>query len=153
MAPPTAGLAERFFVVYTGHPHHSGMNNWSIIKRAVEKDRQVLQALHRLKEVAAAVETVCRQSSWDSLGELLREEYKARIQLAPEVLCDEIVRLKEMTDQAGAEALKICGAGGGGCVIVWCSPAKIEEVKISCQSAGFQILPARPVGRDPNQWK
>lgn len=152
LPPPTEELNQHFFVVYTGKPHHSGINNWSIIKAAVEKNREVMGALFHLKEVAEEAEKICRRSEWSSFGELLNEEYLARIQLSPKVLCEEINRLKFVACESGAQAVKICGAGGGGCVIVWSQPEKLESVKEAVSEAGFQILPAKPVGTNSQSW-
>ena len=46
--------------------------------------------------------------------------------------------------KAGAEAVKICGAGGGGCVFLWSPPEKRKDVESQCRQAGFQVLKARP---------
>ncbi|HWU42132.1 MAG TPA: hypothetical protein VN132_01800, partial [Bdellovibrio sp.] len=70
---------------------------------------------------------------------------EARVRLAPEFTSPEISRLAELSLQNGAEAVKICGAGGGGCVLVWCPPEKKQGVAHACQKAGFQVMDAKPV--------
>lgn len=138
-------FAKRFLLVYTGKSHHSGLNNFEVLKAAVAKEPRTMQALHDLKEIALRAEQVCRRGSWQELGVLFREEYEARLRLAPAFTCPEIEKLNEISLAAGAEAVKICGAGGGGCVLVWSPENKREGVADACQKAGFQVMSARPV--------
>lgn len=138
-------LAEKFMLVYTGKTHHSGMNNFEVMKDSVAKDPDTLQALRDLKSIAAETEAVVRAGHWDKLGTLFKREFEARVRLAPEFSSPEISQLAEVSLQNGAEAVKICGAGGGGCVLVWCPPDKREGVTKACQKAGFQVMDAKPV--------
>lgn len=138
-------LAKNFMLVYTGKTHHSGMNNFEVMKDAVAKDPGTMKALRDLQEIALATEKVCRSQSWKSLGGLFRDEFEARVRLAPEFSSPEIEKLNELSLQSGADAVKICGAGGGGCVLVWCEPSRQQGVATACQKAGFQVMDARPV--------
>lgn len=139
-------LAEKFMLVYTGKTHHSGMNNFEVMKDSVAKDPETLQALRDLKDIAIETERVVRAGKWEQLGTLFKREFEARVRLAPEFSSPEISQLAEVSLQNGAEAVKICGAGGGGCVLVWCPPEKREGVTKACQKAGFQVMDAKPVG-------
>jgi D-glycero-alpha-D-manno-heptose-7-phosphate kinase len=138
-------LAEKFMLVYTGKAHHSGMNNFEVVKDSVAKDEGTLKALRDLKLIALETELAVRSGKWEDLGALFRREFDARVRLAPEFSSPEIQKLAEVSLQNGAEAVKICGAGGGGCVLVWCPPNKREGVAQACQKAGFQVMDAKPV--------
>ncbi|NUN05390.1 MAG: galactokinase [Bdellovibrio sp.] len=138
-------LAEKFMLVYTGKAHHSGLNNFEVMKDSVAKDANTLQALKDLKVIAIETEHAVRSQNWKDLGTLFKREFDARIRLAPEFSSPEIEKLAEVSLQNGAEAVKICGAGGGGCVLVWCPPEKREGVANACQKAGFQVMDAKPV--------
>ena len=72
------------------------------------------------------------------------EEFHARVGLSPVFSSPEIERLRTLGINAGAQALKICGAGGGGCAFLWCPPDKRSIVEKECQQAGFQVLRAKP---------
>jgi D-glycero-alpha-D-manno-heptose-7-phosphate kinase len=138
-------FAERFMLVYTGKAHHSGLNNFEVMKDAVAKDKETLQALRDLKDIAIKTERAVREGRWNDLGPLFKAEFEARVRLAPEFSSPEIEKLAEVSLQNGAEAVKICGAGGGGCVLVWCPPENRERVRSACQKAGFQVMDAKPV--------
>lgn len=138
-------LGDYFMLVYTGRSHHSGLNNFEVMKDSVTKDDNTLQALRDLKEIAIEMEQTIRSKAWSKLGGLFRREFEARVRLAPEFSCPEIEKLAEVSLQNGAEAVKICGAGGGGCVLVWCSPEKQKGVATACQEAGFRVMDTKPV--------
>ncbi|WP_413575428.1 galactokinase [Bdellovibrio sp. HCB290] len=138
-------LSEKFMLIYTGKAHHSGLNNFEVMKDAVAKDPGTLQALRDLKVIAIETEHAVRSGNWAELGSLFKREFEARVRLAPEFSSPEIRRLSELSLQNGAEAVKICGAGGGGCVLVWCPPENKKGVADACQKAGFQVMDAKPV--------
>lgn len=138
-------LSEKFMLVYTGRAHHSGLNNFEVMKDSVAKDPTTIQALKDLKVIAIETEHAVRAGNWTELGTLFKREFEARVRLAPEFSSPEIHRLQELSLQNGAEAVKICGAGGGGCVLVWCPPEKKQGVANACQKAGFQVMDAKPV--------
>ena len=138
-------LAQHFLLVYTGKAHHSGLNNFEVMKGSVTKDTKTLQALKDIKNIAERTEKVVRDGRWNALPDLFREEFAARVRLAPAFSCPEIQKLNELSLQNGAQAVKICGAGGGGCVLVWTPESKKEGVAQACQKAGFQVLATHPV--------
>ncbi|WP_413293017.1 galactokinase [Bdellovibrio sp. HCB185ZH] len=138
-------LAEKFMLIYTGKAHHSGLNNFEVMKDSVAKDPGTIQALRDLKVIAIETEHAVRSGNWNELGNLFKREFEARVRLAPEFSSPEIRRLSELSLQNGAEAVKICGAGGGGCVLVWCPPENKKGVADACQKAGFQVMGAKPV--------
>ena len=138
-------LAAHFMLVYTGKAHHSGINNFEVMKSAVVKDEKCLKALRDIKDIATATVQAVREKKWDLLPTLFKQEFEARVRLAPAFSSPEIEKLAQVCLQAGALAVKICGAGGGGCVLLWCPPQHQEGVRSACQKAGFQVMAATPV--------
>ncbi len=136
---------ERMVLVYTGRSHNSGINNWQVLKKAVEGDEEVLEALRGIQITAQKVAAVCQTARWDQLGPLLRDEYHWRLKLTPAFSSPEIEALARLGHEAGAEAIKICGAGGGGCVFLWCAPEKRQRVVDACSKNQFQVLAAETV--------
>ncbi len=136
---------DHFLLVYTGKSHHSGLNNFEVLKSAVEGDFKVLSALKKIKLIADDLKSAIQQSHWSELPQLFRQEFEARIQLTPAFSSPEIEKLAKITLAAGALAVKICGAGGGGCVLVWVPPENRQKVVQACQNEKFQCLNALPV--------
>lgn len=143
---PIEVFSKKMLLVYTGQPHHSGLNNWQVIKAAVEGHKPTMAALHEIKRVAQLTAQACREHDWGVLPDLFQQEFKARVELSSGFTSDKIEKLRTVALGAGAEAVKICGAGGGGCVLVWTPPPKKGLVLEACQNAGFQVLDAAPVG-------
>lgn len=138
-------FADHFLLVYTGRSHHSGLNNFEVLKSAVEGDSKVLNALKQIKIIAEELKIAIQNKNWQAIPELFKRELAARIQLTPAFTSPEIEKLTEICLAAGALAVKICGAGGGGCVLVWVPPNKRERVLLACQKEKFQCLNAKPV--------
>ncbi len=138
-------LEDHFLLVYTGRSHHSGLNNFEVLKSAVEGDLTVLTALKKIKIIADELKIAIDQKNWSLLPILYRQEYDARIELTPAFSSPEIEKLAKICIAAGALAVKICGAGGGGCVLIWVAPEHREKVVQVCQNEKFQCLNARPV--------
>ena len=138
-------LKDNFLLVYTGRSHHSGINNFEVLKAAVNKDKVTLSALHALNEVAIETRACCEAGTWDEIPRLFNLEFKYRVQLTSAFSSPEILKLKEISLSNGAKAIKICGAGGGGCVLIWVAPQERNQVIKVCEKEGFSILNSAPV--------
>ncbi|MFZ3229776.1 MAG: galactokinase [Pseudobdellovibrio sp.] len=135
-----------FLLVNTGKSHHSGLNNFEVLKSAVQGDFKVLTALKKIKRIAEDMKVALENKKWDELPTLFKQEFDARIELTPAFSSPEIERLAKISIDAGALAIKICGAGGGGCVLIWVAPSNREKVIQACESENFQCLNAKPIG-------
>lgn len=142
-------LHERFLLVYTGRAHHSGLNNFEVLKNSVEKNARTIRALSQIRLVAEELAAQVTHGNWNQLTALFEREYEARLQLAEAFSSPEIETLRTVSLKAGAEAIKICGAGGGGCVMVWCKPGSKSKIAQACRDAGFEVLTAVPVAGAP----
>lgn len=145
VSPVNTPFAENFLLVNTGKSHHSGLNNFEVLKSAVQKDSKVLSALNDIKLISDDLFEVIKNKSWQDIPPLFRREFQSRIQLTPAFSSPEIEKLADISLKNGAEAVKICGAGGGGCVLVWVDPKNRQKVIEACENEKFQCLPAKPV--------
>lgn len=128
-------------LVYTGKPHHSGMNNFEVLKKAVAKDSTTLNCLNAINETTHDLTDLIAKEDWGALPEVFEKEFRYRTELSPVFSSDQIRQLKEISGKAGASGIKICGAGGGGCVMLWTEPDKRSQVEASVSEAGFKVLP------------
>lgn len=134
---------DRFLLVYTGRSHHSGINNWQVIKQWLDGDEKTRASLARLADISKRMKAALEEGRVDDLPALFAQEYEARTQLSEGFSSPEIRRLNEIAKSQGAIA-KICGAGGGGCVLIWCPDRQIEKVRAALAKTDFQVLPTRP---------
>lgn len=142
---PSEVFHKRFLLVYTGRSHNSGINNWDVIKKAIEGDSPTMRALEQIRQIADEMAEHCRRQYWSALPELFRKETIAREALSDSFTSPEIRKLIEIANKEGADAVKICGAGGGGCVFIWTPENRFEKVKAACQKQRFSVLDAKPL--------
>jgi len=110
-------LEERIVLSYTGEGRFSGMNNWEITKGFIDGSGDVRETLVRVRDVARAMGRALLAGDLESVPELLAREWDLRRSLAPGVSSPRIDSLMAAARDAGAQASKICGAGGGGCMM------------------------------------
>ncbi len=132
-------------IFFTGRSHHSGINNWQVIKKFIDGDENTLSALNDIRDVADATKKVVIEKNWEKLPQLFKKEFQARMKLADSFSSPEIEKLAQVSYDNGAEAINICGAGGGGCVFVWSCPEDRDNIINACTEAGFKHLDVRLV--------
>ncbi len=148
-------LVENFLLVYTGKTHHSGLNNFEVLKSCTQNDSQVLAALNEIKQISEDMYNAVRSNDWDKIPDLFQREYTQRIKLTPAFTSPEIEHLSKLVIANGATGVKICGAGGGGCVLVWVPVGQRQKVIEACEKEKFQCLKSKPVSPkdlQPSKW-
>ncbi len=112
-------LGDHLTVFFTGITHHSGMVNWQVFRRRFEGDVTTTKALTALVAAARKCRKALLSSDELEVGLAIAADWQARKQLAPEVCPPEVERLETVARDAGALAVKACGAGGGGSILLW----------------------------------
>jgi D-glycero-alpha-D-manno-heptose-7-phosphate kinase len=135
-------LDHRFVLAYTGAPRQSGINNWEVFKRHINGDRRIYGNFERIGQIARAMHDAVAHADWQEVGRLLREEWKLRKTNAPRISTPLIDKLVKVASKAGAQAAKVCGAGGGGCVVFLTEPENKERVAAAIRENGGQVLAA-----------
>jgi len=115
-------VGERMTVYDTGISHHSGMVNWEVIRRRFDRERGTIEALESIADAARRCRAALIARDEAGVGEAVADEWAARRRLAPEVCPPELDSIITAGLGAGASAIKACGAGGGGSVLVWHPP-------------------------------
>jgi D-glycero-alpha-D-manno-heptose-7-phosphate kinase len=115
-------VGERLTVFDTGISHHSGMVNWEVIRRRLDRDRATTDALEAIAEAARRCRAELLDGNQVGVGEAIADEWRARKSLAPEVCPADLEVIIDAGIAAGALAIKACGAGGGGSVLAWHNP-------------------------------
>jgi D-glycero-alpha-D-manno-heptose-7-phosphate kinase len=133
----------RFILVYTGAPRQSGINNWEVFNRHVNGDRKVVRNFENISAVAQAMHAALLKADWDEVGRLLREEWRMRRANYPGISSPLIDKLMRAAQRNGGRGAKVCGAGGGGCVIFMAKDGEKERVTEALRAAGGQVLPFR----------
>jgi D-glycero-alpha-D-manno-heptose-7-phosphate kinase len=145
IAVPIHDLTERFLLHYTGIAHFSGTNNWEMYKRQVEKKEKVTQGLASIAETSIEMERALQTMNWEAAGRALATEWENRKALIEGISTPEIDAAIEAATNAGAWGGKVCGAGGGGCVVFLLPPGKREDVVRALSTVPGRVLDAVPV--------
>ena len=136
-------LEERIVLAYTGEPRNSGTNNWEIYKRHIDGDPHVFDCFERIRDTAAVMRDALIRSDWTEVGRHLAVEWDNRKRLAPGVTTAAIDALIARACAAGARAGKVCGAGGGGCLLCYADPDRVAAVRGALTAGGARLLDFR----------
>lgn len=131
----------RIAICYTGEPRLSGTNNWEIFKRHIDGDPELFELFDGIRDSALRMRGALLADDWAAVSETMRAAYPNRKRLAPGVTTPQMERLVEKALANGAEAAKICGAGGGGCIAFLCAHGKKADVERAVRSEqGAEVL-------------
>ena len=133
-------LQRRIVLCYTGEPRNSGTNNWEITKRHIDGDQHIFDCFERIRDTAAEMREALTRGDWHRVAASLATEWDNRKRLAPGVTTPAIEALIARASAAGAQAAKVCGAGGGGCLFCLAEPDKVTAVRDALADAGARIL-------------
>jgi len=137
---PPDEIDQRFVLFYTGAPRQSGINNWEVFKQHINGDRRVERNFEEISRIAQSMRAALVGRHWDEVDLLMREEWKLRRTNAPGITTPVIDKLIATAKRRGARAAKVCGAGGGGCVIVLIEKGTRPEVEDAIRKNGGQPL-------------
>src|SRR2546421_4183910 len=136
-------LERRIVLCYTGKPRKSAINNWDVFRAHINGNKKVFTNLARISEVAQLLRGALESSNWSEVGRLMREEWTFRKRNLPTISTRTIDRIVDGSRRKGALAGKVCGAGGGGCVVLLIEPEARERVEASVVEAGGEVLPMK----------
>jgi D-glycero-alpha-D-manno-heptose-7-phosphate kinase len=136
-------LNSRFVLAYTGEPRNSGINNWEVTKAHIGGDKKVHRNFATIAAIANGMRAALERADWNDAERLLREEWTNRKRNAPGITTPLIDRMVQVTKRAGAKAAKVCGAGGGGCVLFLVEPGSGDRVAAAIEREGARVLPAK----------
>jgi len=122
-------IERRFVICYTGEPRNSGINNWDIFKRHIDGDTELFQIFEQIREAATRMRAALAAHDWAEVGNVMRDAYPNRKRLAPGITTPHMDALVAKALANGAEAAKVCGAGGGGCIAFLCAPERKQELE------------------------
>src|SRR5512146_3586771 len=140
---PAEEIEARFLLAYTGAPRQSGINNWEVFKAHINGDRKVFRNFEQITEIACAMRAALARPDWREVGRLLAAEWKLRRTNAPGITTPLIDKLIASAMRHGGVAAKVCGAGGGGCVVFFVEKGAKEKVAKALGGSGGRVLPFR----------
>lgn len=133
-------IATRMVLIYSGKSRNSGFNNWDVMKNYLDGNQEVQKHLAGIQEAAQEVEGALKTGRWPDVARAIEYEMSHRRQLSPGISTPEIDELATFAKENGAQATKICGAGGGGCVMFWVNPSDKQLLRGKLREKGAQVI-------------
>jgi D-glycero-alpha-D-manno-heptose-7-phosphate kinase len=118
-------LSERLMLFFTGRTRKSE----DILTEQKANIKGRLHLLKELKDMAHKGRELIAEGKLDDFGKLLHEGWLCKRRLASKVSDGELDEMYEAALKAGALGGKICGAGGGGFLLLYCAPERRDEVR------------------------
>jgi D-glycero-alpha-D-manno-heptose-7-phosphate kinase len=133
-------LSERLVIVYSGRQRNSGINNWEVMKRHIDGDPKIASAFEGIIAASTRMRSTLLSGRLDGIDEALEEEWANRRLLSDGITTPEIEEIIAKARSFGSGAAKICGAGGGGCVVLTVPEGRRRDLEQRLVDAGVQVL-------------
>jgi len=137
-------LNDRIVLSFTGQPRFSGATNWGLVKGYIDDVGDTRRVLRNIQQTGFDMyECLKAGAETRRLVELLREEWENRKRCAEGVTNPDVEKIIAEAAKAGALVSKLCGAGGGGCMISFVEPPNKAAVIQALEANGARIMPYR----------
>ncbi len=133
-------LSNNLFLFYTNQTRKAD----SILSEQKKQINLNLDSLDKIKDLAFKVSKAVEANDFDSIGNILNENWQLKKELASNISNPYIDEMYEKAVSSGAYGAKICGAGGGGFLLVYCplkSHQKLREVLKNYQEMPLFLEP------------
>lgn len=137
---PLSELADRVLLFYSGLPRFSGINNWHVFKNKVDGQAQTVRSLEAIRNEAFAVYRAIKSLDWAVAYEAIEREWLARKAMAPNISSPEVEEILKFGKDHGARTGRVCGAGGGGCLILLTDPQDRDRIASSARERKLPLL-------------
>jgi D-glycero-alpha-D-manno-heptose-7-phosphate kinase len=92
--------------------------------------------------MAYAMRDAVEDGDADRLGSMLRDAFEAKKRMNPRIAeHTPIEAMLGAAHDAGASGGKICGAGGGGYLMLYCHPERQAAVRVALEGLGARFTP------------
>lgn len=133
-------IESRLVLIYSGQTRNSGINNWQVMKDHLDGNKEVQAYMRGIQEATTELEVALKTGRFDDAAKAIEFEMENRRKLAPGVVTPAMQELLEYGKANGAKAAKICGAGGGGCMMFWTNPTDKYPLIKKLRERDAQVL-------------
>lgn len=124
-------FSEKLILVPTGQRHFGRFIVGDVVNRYLEKNKEALEAYEKIKELNYFVLKSFCEDDFELFEKSINEHFSLLKKISPKVTNEKIEKLTEDLLSSFADAVSICGAGGGGYLLVVMkeniSPEDIEK--------------------------
>ncbi len=127
-------LRDQLLLFYTGEARSASKVLADQDERSKAKDEEMLENLHRTKELGLRSCELLRSGELEGYAELMHEHWEHKRRRSPGMTDERIDRLYTLARRSGVIGGKLVGAGGGGFLLVY-SP-RPEDTRQAMAAAG-----------------
>jgi D-glycero-alpha-D-manno-heptose-7-phosphate kinase len=143
-----SGLFDYMLMFWTGHQRDAG----AVLEEQKANTDRKLESLLQMRDHAHELQELLSNGPVDParVGQILDHGWQLKRGLASTITTGQIDQWYERAMEAGADGGKLCGAGGGGCILFIVSPERqdavrqalrdLEEVPVSYEVHGSRVL-------------
>jgi D-glycero-alpha-D-manno-heptose-7-phosphate kinase len=129
-------LCRHLVLVYTGESHFSSETHRRVWSGYEEHLPQVIDALHAIKDVGAALARPMETADWREVARLIDENWCQQQRLDLTISTNATQTIEQAARGAGAWGMKATGAGAGGCLVILCPPNRKPDIQLATERAG-----------------
>jgi D-glycero-alpha-D-manno-heptose-7-phosphate kinase len=131
-------LRDQMLLFYTGEARSASTILADQDERSKAGDTEMLENLHRTKELGRRGYDLLRDGDLDAYAELMHEHWEHKRRRSPGMANEQIDRLYTLARRSGVLGGKLVGAGGGGFLLVYAS--RPEDTRQAMAAAGASEL-------------
>lgn len=146
-------LESRLLLYYTGRSRESARIIESQIAAASEPDGDAVQAMHTLRQAAVEMKEALLKGRIRTVLEVLGDSWQAKKRAAKTISNPQIDAIADAALAAGAQGLKISGAGGGGFMMIAVDPSQRWDVVRALEPLGGRFFTFTFVEQGALAWK
>ena len=135
-------LEQTLVLCYTGASRLSSDTHQRVWEAFGRGERAIVQALDGLRACALAMRGALQRGALGDVARILDENWACQQALADGMRTPTMEALETVGRAAGADGVKSCGAGAGGCLAFLARPGREAEVAEALRAAGGVILRA-----------
>jgi D-glycero-alpha-D-manno-heptose-7-phosphate kinase len=137
-------LVEHMVLAHSGQEHFSVFNNWLILEKALTGDKNLLGKCKSIAQIAHEICDPLQQNDFQAVAKLCLKEWEFRRTLADGITTNRLENLHAAALTAGSWGGKVCGAGGGGVLVMFAEPGiQRKRVEDAIVAGGGVLLPAQ----------
>lgn len=138
-------LAAHLVLAHSGQQHFSAFNNWLVLEKVLTADTAVLERCAAIAKIVPDMKKELMNKNWRAVSRLLSTEWDIRRNLAPGIVTPMLESLYATAMKNGATGGKVCGAGGGGVLVMMVdTPSQKPAVEAALRAAGGEVLSCKP---------
>lgn len=110
------------------------------VNKSAEKEKQVLEAMHKIKEIGQEIKKALLGGDICGLGALMHEHWLTKKSVSKNMSTRNIDNWYALARKNGAIGGKIMGAGGGGFLLLCVENGKRKQVRTAMENAGLRYM-------------